>query len=190
MPRNDTRAESLKAIYGDNCERYTDIDYRHPVEKRLLIELKAILSECDTGKHLIEVSNELKLNIYLIKHNRVRGNALGGKILMLSLPENKTKVEPIMVLELAAALREAEQTHLGFEVPGKDTTPLEFAAMNHAKNLDVVVHMCKVAAELSQSPNKTGYADALEEQGLGGIYDAYVRDFSSDEIVDTYYTQA
>jgi hypothetical protein len=187
MSRDDTRAESLKKIYGENCEKYTDIEYRHPESEKLLIGIKAILSECETGRHLLAVSNKLNLSMYLIKHDKIKGNALDGKLIILSAPETKTSIEPMMVMELAAALREAEQEAIGYCHPGENADPLEFAAMSHAKNLDIIVHMCRIALELSQNSNEKKYIEALEEEGLGGIYDAYVRDFSSDDIVEKYY---
>ena len=67
--------------------------------------------------------------------------------------------------------------------------PLEFAAMSHAKNLDIIVHMCKTAHELSGGDEESEYIQTIELMGHGGLYDAYVRDFSAGSMVQSYYGQ-
>jgi len=189
MSKENKSSGNLQDTFEENSERYTDIEYRHPQAEHIEKEIRSLLSEIETGKHLLQHAKNHNLEIYLIRHKEIRGHSPEGKIICLSIPEEKSEIEPRMVLELVAGLREAEQTHLGYTSPRAGMDPLEFAALSHAKNLDIVVHMCRVAFELHKHLNTQDYVDVLEKLGHGGIYDAYVRDFSSDKIVDTYYAQ-
>jgi len=189
MTGKDQSPEKKQDMFRGSNEQFMDIEYRHPREEQLLTDLKTVLAGTKTGKNLLEHAQKKNLDIYLIKHKEIRGSAPEGKIIYLFAPAEKQEIEPRMVLELAAGLREAEQTHKDYDAPGPGMDSLEFAVLSHAKNLDIVVHMCRVAFELHQNLNTQDYVDVLEEMGHGGIYDAYVRDFSSEKIVDTYYAQ-
>jgi hypothetical protein len=179
----------LQETFETHGERVNDISYRHPNEQSILPELEKTLLGSQTGKRLLETVKGRKIPVRLIKGSNIYGFSPEGKAAYVGVPVEKNLADGRMILELAAALRSAEQEILGFANPESSADPLEFAAMHHAKNLDLVIHMCKVAYEVDKSNDNNNLQETLEEMGHGGLYDAYVRDFAPDELVDIYYDQ-
>jgi hypothetical protein len=187
MTSNIDSKSSLHDKFEEMGEKVNDINYRHPHEGELLKKLEEVLNGTNTGKRLVESIKNFEIPIRLIKGQDLYGFSIEGKAVYVSLPHNKTETSPRLVLELVAALRSAEQDLMGYGDPSDDIEPLEYAAMHHAKNLDLVVHMCRVAYEEKNKTNNNDYIDALEEMGHGGLYDAYSRDFAPNDLVDVYY---
>ena len=186
----DTPSGKLQDTFEEHGDRVNDITYRHPHESEILPQIQAVLEQTATGKRLLQTAETYKIPVRLIKGDTMHGFSPEGRAAYVSLPVDRKTMTPRLVLELSAALRGAEQEIMGYKQPlSADIDPLEYAALHHAKNLDLVVNMCRVAHEYFQKTEDSTYINLLEEMGHGGLYDAYVRDFASDDLVDVYYEQ-
>jgi hypothetical protein len=177
----------LNESFGEHVEKLTEIEYRHPEAELILEKLNEIFSKSPTAEHLHHVIEQYNIPFYVIQNKEIQGFTPDKKTLFVSLPSIQDNPVPKFVLEAVGAMREIEQEIIGYKRPPIDADPLEFAAMSHAKNLDIIYHMCKTAHELSDGNENSQYIQCLEEMGHGGLYDAYIRDFAADEMVDVYY---
>lgn len=177
----------LQELFKEHGEKLTDIEYRHPHEEAIKKSLHEKLEKSKTGHHLLQVTEKFNIPFHIIKGTETHGFAPDGKEVFLSLPAEKTEADPALIMETVAAIRDIEQSMLGYKRQDIKNDPLEFAAMSHAKNLDIIIHMCKVAHELGGGDENSPYVQQLEMMGHGGLYDAYARDFASGDMVSSYY---
>lgn len=185
MTEQDKNA--LQDSFKNNVDKLTDIEYRHPAEQELLVSLRLILKKSATAEHLLHMAEQYKVPFHVIKHKDIQGFTPDKKTVILSAPEGTKAASPAFVLEAVAALREIEQEIIGYKRPPPHADPLEFAAMSHAKNLDIIVHMCKTVHELSADNDASEYIATLKKMGHEGLYEAYIHDFSPEKMADRYY---
>lgn len=177
----------LQELFREHGEKLTDIEYRHPHEDEIRGSLRSVLQKSKTGNHLLQMADKFNIPCHVIKGTETHGFAPEGKMVFLSCPVTQKDAGPALVMEAIAAFRDIEQDMLGYKRQDIKKDPLEFAAMSHAKNLDIIIHMCKVAHELGGGDEDSPYVQQLEMMGHGGLYDAYARDFASSDMVGTYY---
>lgn len=185
----EQKKSKLQEMFKEYGEKLTDIEYRHPDEDTIIESLHSVLSKSKTGTHLLGVVAKYNIPFHVISSSEINGFAPEGKAVFLSFPPTEKQANPALIFEAVAAIRDIEQDMLGYKRQPAEKDPLEFAAMSHAKNLDIILHMCKVAHELGDGAEDTPYTQQLEMMGHGGLYDAYVRDFASKDMVGAYYGQ-
>ena len=172
---SEDKGSKLNENFSEHVDQLTDIEYRHPEAEIILEKLHEIFAQSPTAEHLHHVIEQYNIPFYIIQNKDIQGFTPDKKTIFVSLPSIQDKPVARFVLESVAAMREIE------------ADPLEFAAISHAKNLDIIYHMCKTAHELSGGNENSQYIHSLEEMGHGGLYDAYIRDFAADDMVDVYY---
>jgi hypothetical protein len=184
---SEDKGSKLNENFSEHVDQLTDIEYRHPEAEIILEKLHEIFAQSPTAEHLHHVIEQYNIPFYIIQNKDIQGFTPDKKTIFVSLPSIQDKPVARFVLESVAAMREIEQEIIGYKRPPVDADPLEFAAISHAKNLDIIYHMCKTAHELSGGSENSQYIQSLEEMGHGGLYDAYIRDFAADDMVDVYY---
>ena len=89
-------------------------------------------------------------------------------------------------MDLAQAIREADQILLGFAAPDEDKKSEEYALSYYSCQVDQIIHMFKIAEELQKSLGSTIFLDKIDDYGYGDLYKLYKEDVSNEEIVDLY----
>lgn len=175
----------LGSIFGGERPSGKEI-FMHPHEESILEEAIEILQSSDTGAHLLGVVNEKDLRVRVIKNRNPHGYVPGERLIYLGMPPDQEKPDPLTVLELGAAIRNIEHEIVGFVVPGDDQDPLMAASMRHAKYLDIIVYMCRIAIELGDSMKTAEYVDAIEDLGHGDVLRAYLAEAGNEELANAY----
>ncbi len=176
----------LQSVFGRGAMGVGETSYFHPLELELLTKTMEIMQKTQIGRHLLGVVDAKKVGIRVIKNRNAHGYSPDLKKIFLGLPPEMTEPDAHTVLELTAAIREVEQEIVGFRVPDEKSDPLGAAAAKHAKYLDIIVHMCKMAHELTEIDGSTEYVAAIERLGHGDILKAHLAEVSNDEIYNVY----
>lgn len=174
----------LSSIFGGKPTTPADM-FIHPLELELLTKTMEKLQKSETGAHLLGVVNEKELGIRVIKNRNVHGYAADHKTIFFGLPPNMTEPDGFAVLELGAAIREIEQEMVGFTLPDDDD-PLLLASTRHAKFLDIVVFMCKIAYEIKENTGSDECIKALFKLGHEDTYQAVISEMELEEIASVY----
>lgn len=165
--------------------------FEHPNEKSLKEAILAELARVPTGARLAGTAAEYQVDIRILKGTPIgQGFTTEQKILYVTIPTRRVNPKPVDVLQTVGGLREVEQTIMGYVIPSLDGDPLDRAAMVHAKYLDTVVYMCKIASEMVEKIKNEQYIDAIEELGQGDIYRAYKAEQKGTALVDAYFEGA
>lgn len=175
----------LSSIFGGEPQPSTTI-FTHPNEEEVLVKAIEILQQSDTGAHLLGVLHEKKLGVRVIKNRNAHGYAPNLEIIYLGAPPDKAEPDTFTVLELGAAIREIEQEMVGFTMPDQESDPLMAASVRHAKYLDIIVYMCRIAIELGEKLSTTEYVETIEKLGHGDILRAYLVQADNEELVTAY----
>ncbi len=175
----------LSSIFGGEPKSAT-IGFSHPNEEEILVKTIEILQKSDTGAHLLGVLNEKNLGVRVIRNRNAHGYTANFQIIYLGVPPDKAEPDAYAVLELGGAIREIEQELVGFSLPKEGEDPLMAASIRHAKYLDIIVYMCRIAIELGKSLSTTEYVDTIEKLGHGDILRALLAQTGNEHLVSAY----
>lgn len=89
-------------------------------------------------------------------------------------------------LALASCLRFLDQFLLNLTYPDPMIDPRKYATTSHGKNMDAIVHVCKIAIELQQTARGSSALKFIEAAGFAKIFDAVRRGASDEEVFDAY----
>lgn len=188
-PSQTSAKNAFKKKRGDPAR--LGLVFEHPNEAVLRDSILAELTKVETGRRLTDTAAGYKVDIRILKGTPIgQGFTTEGKILYVTIPTRRVRPKPVDVLQTVGALREVEQTIMGYVIPPLDGDPLDRAAMVHAKYLDTVVHMCKIASEMVEKLKNEEYIEAIEELGQGDIYRAYKAEQRGTALVDAYFEEA
>ncbi len=160
--------------------------YLHQNADTLLKQAEELLARTETGRRLLEFKNQYGVKVNVLRSNMTLTYVPDQKNVFLSCSGDLEAANKTLVLDLAAGLREAEHYAVGYILPDKDKDPEQYANMYHSKQLDISVHMCKVAYDFETDHKDTEYLDILYKNGYGSIYEAYRDQVSFDELAETY----
>jgi hypothetical protein len=144
------------------------------------------VQKSETGAHLLGVLNEKDIGVKVIKNRNAHGYTPDMKNIFLGVPPEQEEADTFVVLELGGAVREIEQDIVGFKMPREDEDPLTAASIKHAKYLDIIVYLCKIAIELEKSTGSTEYVETLEKLGHGDVLQAYLAQAGDEEMISAY----
>ncbi len=165
--------------------------FDHPNEKPLREAILAELGKVTTGARMVETALDYAVEVRILKGTPIgQGFTTEGKTLYVTIPTRRVNPKPVDVLQAVGGLREVEQAIMGYVIPSLDSDPLDRAAMVHAKYLDTVVYMCRIASEMVEKFNNEQYIDAIEELGHSDIYKAYLAEQRGTALVDAYFQEA
>lgn len=193
MSDNGTSQTSAKSAFkkkrGDASR--VGLVFEHPNEKLLREAILAELVKVPTGARMAETATDYAVDIRFLKGTPIgQGFTTEGKTLYITVPTRRVNPKPVDVLQAVGGLREVEQTIMGYVIPPLDGDPIDRAAMVHAKYLDTVVHMCKIASEMVEKLKNEQYIEAIEELGHGDIYKAYLAEQRGTALVNAYFEGA
>lgn len=177
---------NIQGTFDQKTGASGSVSYAHPHEKEILKKARMVLKQSATGARLLEVIESRKIPVHVIKNRNAHGMSPDKSTVYVGLPPSQEEPDAHMILELGGGLRSMEQEIMGFTVPDEEKDPLGAATMKHAKFLDIVVHMCKIGHELTESSSIADYINAIEALGHGEIYQAHLEQSGDREMVEAY----
>ncbi len=178
--------QKLQGAFGDKGTKKNALSYFHPETRGLLKKAREMLTKSFTGLTLWKVSEVHDIPIKVLKGKGDSGYSFETNSVFVYAPPKATEPTPKMLLDLCQGLRLAEQHVIGFTAPDKSKDLFTYASIMHAKNLDSIAFMCKVVYELRETSFFNDLLDEIEKLGHGGIYQAYIRQASDQELIDEY----
>lgn len=176
----------LQGNFGAPKNAATTIDYTHPQEAQMRQLLETALAECPTGARLLKVAEHQKITIGLIKSKNSSGFSPESRSVFVALPAELSTIPPEAVLELGAALRQAELHLLGVKNPDNSMASYDYTVAYDTKMVDSITIMCKMTSELYEKGHLE-FLDALKRMGHGEMYQTFAEHGPGDEMVDVYY---
>ncbi len=176
----------LQGNFGKPKSDSAAIDYTHPHEAKMRELLETALAESPTGARLLKVAEQQKITIGLIKSKNASGFSPESRSVFVALPPELSTIPAEAVLELGAALRQAELHLLGVKNPDNSMPSLEYTVAYDTKMVDSITIMCKMTSELYEKGHLE-FLDALKRMGHGEMYQTFVESGPGDEMVDVYY---
>lgn len=187
----ESGGKKLQSAFGDRGTNVNAVAYGHPYAEQIVKQAKNILSESPTGQILVRTLNTFNIPIHVMKGNPKEGNgySIEMKTIFLQIPGNANTASGETVLNLAKALREADQELAGHKAPDLMTDLMAYAAFMHSRNLDCLTTACKIVKELTNSSHFTNLVDTLTKLGFNEFYKAYIDGKTREELYD-FYAQA
>lgn len=179
----------LHGAFGEKGTKLNDINYLHPNSEEIMAGIREVLQGSSTGMHLLKVTDLGGIPVNFVKGSDEPTYIPETKHIYVHVPGRMKTPKARQVLDLINALRSAEQEMLGMTAPDKNTDFLGYASMMHAKNLDCIVHMCKVVNELTNSSYFPVLLDEIEKLGHLNIYKTYVNEADALALSEAYTEQ-
>ncbi len=158
--------------------------YAHDESDKILVSLREILSQIPAGQRLLEILDQFKIPVKIIKSRDIQYTTPDEQsIYLFTAPHYKKDID-VLAVTLACGIRDIEQSIKGFTKPDPQLDPVEFASITFSRSLDIIVTMCEISDQLKE---KFGYEkplDIIEEIGHGDIYRAYKSQVDRDSMVD------
>jgi hypothetical protein len=160
--------------------------YAHPENEHILSQARSYLAQSGTGKRLLQLADQRDITIQILANKDITRFVPDAGHVYLGLASDAEPDYRHIVLNLGGALREAEHFLVGYAPPDHNTDPVDFAALSFAKELDIIINICRIAEELHESGAQQNMLDALEEMGHSEIYQSYKAQQSTGEMLDTF----
>lgn len=179
----------LKPVRADLMDREhqdrRNLRYQHPHEATILDENRAILEKSETGARLLEVADHYGAKIRIITGIGHRAFAPSAAEAFIVVPYYVERYSPYQLLDLAGVLREVELQLLEEKRPAVTADPDDYTTLNCARNLDVLLYMCKMVEELDAA----GYPEILQafrKSGFEAIYSGYKNQTPLEDLFRVY----
>lgn len=182
---NDSTQTGLGGAFGAKTKG-SQISYGHPHSQEIIAGAKKILKQCDTGKILLKVAEVHKVPIHVIKGQGSSGYNSDAKVIYIQASARAENATAELVINTIIGLRGADQEFMGFTAPDPRKDLMEYATVIHAKNLDNLVHVCKVIKELTNTSHYQDLLDGMARLGYGKFYQAYLSNVPREELYDVY----
>ncbi|AGH97874.1 hypothetical protein [Micavibrio aeruginosavorus] len=184
---SDSPFGKLQGAFGTGQAQSTEIDYSHPQADKLRHAAETTLERSAAGLKLVRWAYQNNIQIKVLRHKSGQAFSPENRAVYLGISSDINTISPAHVLELGGALRQAQQQMTGHGTPTADMDPVAFEAQYHAKMLDIIVTMCKIAQELEAVGNGSEFIDSLKSFGHGDIYEAYISNGPGDHLTDVYF---
>jgi len=182
----DTQNSSLQGAFGDRGTNVNNITYGHPHGEAILNGCKEILLESETGQILVRILNHHQIPVHIMKGTGESGFSPELKTIYLQIPGKITKATGEVVIQLAKAIREADQEYAGMTAPDPMKDVVAYAGFMHARNVDSIYYVFQTIKELKNSSFFDILLDTLKNLGLNDMYKAYLEGKSKEELYDYY----
>lgn len=185
MSENENTSSGLGSAFSSKTKG-SQIGYCHPHSETIMESAMAVISQAPTGKLLIKACHKGQIPIHIIKGNGVAGFSPQARVVYFQMSGKKETADPVDILMLIKAMREADQELIGLTTPDPMKDLMKYATVMHTKNLDAIIYTCKVVKELTNSSGYKDLLDGLAKLGYGKVYSAYLKDASEEELFDAY----
>lgn len=177
----------LQAQFKELSEKIRNDDpaYLHTNADRIKLEAMAELQKTAQGGHLIGIAQENGIATKIIKGNDLRGYLLDDTLAVVSVPAAQTMAKPRDILNMAGALRDAEQSLLGYKRIPEGGDRIEFEAKHHDKNLDIMVKLCILVREFEEL-GQSEYIQEFERMGWGFLLRLHKKGVPYEELKEAY----
>lgn len=176
---------ALQSAFENQELKARDRHYNVDDGEALIAKLKAALSQSETGARLVQMADQNKIKIRLLKSKHLQSAATEQREVFLAAEAGQTDPQMHQLLEFGGVLREAEQILMGFSVPVKGEDELEKASRIHSKYLDKIVHMCKIGLELEIFYGER-VLSAIRQFGYEDMYNAHKNSLGHQEVEKIY----
>lgn len=174
--------------FGQSQSTVAAMDYSHPDQDKLRSILVEGLRASPTGAKLLQVAEQNKIAINIIRHKAMSGFIPEARAVFVGMVTELSTAIPELILSLGAYLRQAELQILGVKNPDNSMSSRDYTVAYDIKMLDSITVMCKIASELNAA-GRTEFVDALSRLGHGDMYRAFVAHGVGQELVNTYYNR-
>ncbi len=181
----DDEKSGLGGTFGSKTTG-SQIAYGHPYSDSIRESAMAVISQAPTGQLLMNACRKGNFPIHVIKGNGVAGFSPQARVVYLQVIGKKTAADPVDILMLIKAMREADQELIGLTTPDPMKDLMRYATVMHTKNLDAIIYTCKVVKELTKTSVYNDLLDGMGKLGYGKVYKAYLEDASNEELFDAY----
>lgn len=181
----DNESTGLGGAFGAKTKG-AQIGYGHPHAAQILESAQEVISKTQTGQMLMRACKKGGIPVHIIKGTGIAGFSPQARVVYMQLPGKRETATPSDILLLIKAMREADQELIGLTAPDPMKDIMRYATVMHTKNMDAIVHVCKVVKELTNTPVFKDLLDGLNELGYGKVYKAYIADASDEELFDAY----
>lgn len=163
-------------------------EFFHPLGHQILAEAEAILQKCETGQHLLAVSGEYNIQKAVSITKNMQGYQQDLRRIFIVAPPSQTAALTPQILDLTGFLRLAEHDVLGFGTLPIGSDSDEREGREHARRLDQIIEMCRLARELAlQEPEiSEALAQEILARGYRKVYDTYMKDHALDDLLAAY----
>lgn len=185
MVDNENTSGGLGGAFGSKTKG-SQISYGHPYSAEIIESAMAVIGETETGRLLMRACKGGRIPIHIIKGNGQSGFSPQARVVYIQIPGKQQTANPVDILMLVKAMREADQDLIGLTTPDPMKDIMNYAAVMHTKNIDAIIYTCKVVKELTNSSIYTDLLDGLGKLGYSKVYSAFSKDASNEEIVNIY----
>ena len=183
----DSPFGKLQGAFGAGQTQAAAIDYTHPQAEKLRHAAETMLERSPTGLKLVRAAYQNNIAIHVLRHKSGQGFSPENRTAYIGIPSEINTITAAHILELGAALRQAQQQMTGSPTPTPDMDPVTYEAQYHGKMLDIIVTMCKIAQELEAVGAGSDFVDSLTSFGHGNIYEALISKGPGDHLMDIYF---
>lgn len=185
---SDSPFGKLQGAFETGQTTSAAIDYTHPQADKLRHAAETMLERSPTGLKLVRLAYQNNIQVKVLRHKSGQGFSPENRTVYLGISTDINTIAPAHVLELGGALRQAQQQMVGHGTPSPvNLDPVAFEGQYHAKMLDIIVTMCKIAQELDAVSNGSEFVDSLKSFGHGDIYEALISKGPGDHLMDIYF---
>lgn len=182
----ENSGNKLQGAFGDRGTNVNAINYGHLHGDKILNEARQILLESPTGQILVKVWDHHRIPTQVMKGTGESGFSPSMNSIIIQVPGKTKSATGEVVINLARALRDADQEYSGLTAPDPMKDVMAYAGFIHARNLDSITHVCKIIKELTNSSFFSVLLDSLPILGLQYVYKAYLDGKPKEELYDYY----
>lgn len=164
----------------------SQIAYGHPYSDSIRESAMTVISQAATGQLLMKACHKGQIPIHIIKGTGQSGFSPQARVVYLQVPGKQEAANPVDILMLIKAMREADQELIGLTTPDPMKDLMRYATVMHSKNLDSIIYTCKVVKELTNTSVYEDLLDGLKKLGYGKVYSAYLENASEKELIKVY----
>jgi len=169
----------------DAPQGYESIPYIHPKADSILEQTKALLSASETGQAYLDDAQAHGIDIHVLSSPNYQATTVNKPTVYLFIPAAQYTADYHHALLLGGALHDMRQIMDGYKRPSVDEDEVVFFDINHDKNLKLIAGICKIAEEM-EALNISEVVFALQNLGLGSVYQGFKDDVSSTDLMNIY----
>ncbi len=175
----------LRTSFLTELQPHIEINYRHPMEEKILGEAKSLLAQSVTGQALLDKVQNSAIDLRILNSPNYQGYIANNLTIYLTMPSAEQTGKYLQAIVLAYCLRDADQISNGFTRPSYKDDKTKFISTNHLKNLDMIEEICTIVEELEGQNIPEAYA-GLEALDLEDVYQAYKNNVEGPELMQVY----
>lgn len=182
----NTKDKNLQSTFdssgGEVKANQTKRSYSHEQGDQIVDQLNGMLAKSETGTELLSTVKSNDFCIDVIKNSPSCIYSPTDKKIYVGVPSGKPDVPVRLVLSFASAIRDAEHSLMGYDIPEEGSIDdAERASIIHTKEIDKMIYQFKVAYELANHANMNEAVDVIKKLGYSDAYEVYVSERESSE---------